>query len=333
MPIREFEMEPSLHRSCPLPTSVIGPVTNALLAVALSACGGGGGGGSAPAPAPAPVDAVATVAVVPADGASGVKRDAAVVMATPTVTSGAFSSNATTSGLVCDGTTVVAADKALLTGQVLTITPLASNLPSYGSTCVAQGQVVAVGSNGGKQATVPWKTTFTIEAAPKFVCTSLQVAAKVGTLDVCAYPATVSSKGTEFQTAPAGCLVYNTLAVPSSGFSNCWQNLVKTGKVVWKLSPVTMIGNNNRPIIFAGVTSSDGKLSVLTVFQDTGDLMNPSAEIGRQPHEAIDYWYGNTDGYIFKSLSSGVCYQWRWNGPASTNGSVNVWDFARLTCS
>lgn len=310
-------------------------------ALGLAACGGGGGGGGSPAitvtqtcsngatnypTCTLPVDAILTVAVTPADGASGVKRDAASVTVTPNVTAGAYSST-TSSGLVCNGTTIVAADKGVQSGSVLTLNPGASLLPAYSDVCVAQGQVVASGKDGGKQATVNWKTTFTIEGAPKPTCASPQV--YVAGIKACAYPMDVQVSGTSFKKLPTGC---------TSVTQQCWKDFVAAGSAIWLQTSQTMTGlpdaRATRPIIHAGFTGSTGKQQIRQFYADTGELVNTTADIDiAWVGEGVDYVTGNSLGYYLKTLTPVQCLQWKWNGPTITNPQGGFWDYAILTCS
>lgn len=132
-----------------------------LTAITLAGCGGGGGGSSGgvtPPPPLVPVNAVMTVSVTPSDGATSVARDSNVVMSY-SVTAGTYTS--TTGTLSCDGTSFVLAQTNDTTGKKVTFSP--STVLPYGSTCIAQGVATASGVNGGSQANISWKSTFTVE--------------------------------------------------------------------------------------------------------------------------------------------------------------------------
>jgi hypothetical protein len=301
-----------------------------LIALTLAACGGGGGGGSSsgsnggsstPSCATGqvlsgglcvtPVDAALTVAVTPADGASAVKRDAAVVTAVPTVTAGSFSTH-TSTGLVCNGTTIVAGDKAVLTGQTLTLTPTAALLPGYGDTCVAQGQVVANGKDTGKQTTVAWKTTFTIEKEPAW------------------WPPTVTPKGvkvlqSELKQLPAGCLSFT---------DTCFKNFVASGKAKVVATDQTMVGlaspNDKRSIVTVGFITPSGKPQLTMFYADTGEPA-VTDKIDVNINDPFDWVTGNEQGYLWKRTSNGVCYQWKWY--YSISGSSGLfWSNEIVTC-
>ena len=311
-----------------------------LIALALAACGGGGGGSSSgssggsstPSCAPGqvlsggvcvtPVDAALTVAVTPADGASAVKRDAVVVTAVPTVTAGSFSTH-TSTGLVCNGATIVAGDKAVLTGQTLTLTPTAALLPGYGDTCVAQGQAVANGKDTGKQATVTWKTTFTIEKEPawwppKFVPQGTKVY-----LDSKTAPAGATTNATFPGQTESGLLPPECRIVGDT----CWHEAVRNGALNFKATTARNLLQSDRPIAWVHYKTVDTifwpgqgkKLWCLKpVFADDGTVVkkNPPIEDECSPDEQT--WSITNDlGVLYqeKNSSTGVaaCYQKRWD--------------------
>ncbi len=323
-----------------------------MLCAVLSACGGGGGGGSSGLPASLPafvpgvVDGAATVATLPVDSASGVKRDGLVVTITPTVTAGTFTSNTTTTGLVCDGNPIVTADQAVLGGQVLTLTPSADKPPPYGSTCVAQGQVLASGANGGMQATVAWKTTFTIEQAPASSsasgCATPQVAATVGPFHVCAYPMGSPVLGSQFQQLPADCTSANVdPSDPSSGFSACWSDFVNAGKVMWVQSSATMVGllnadgtpdsRSTRPLIYGGFISGAGDSQIRQFYADTGELFNLFS-LGDTDSTAnnIRSVTGNQLGYLLVSGTPPTCMQWYFEPTTGGAHGAEIWHYWTL---
>lgn len=320
----------------------------------LAACGGGGSGGTTvPPPTPTPVAGNLTIKVDPTDGATGVARDAKIVL-TYASSTGTYASS--TGTLSCNGTSSTLAQATDQVAKKVTFTP-AAVLP-YGSTCAAQGTSTATGLDGGASTTVSWKTTFTTE---QLVCktgeslsadgqTCIPVACPTGTTltnGVCVAnawwppknvtPMGVKVFGTEFSQLPAGCTsVY--LPYPSKEFSACWKDFVVANKAEWLQTTVKMTGSGaafqDRPIIFSAFVTPKGKYQVLTMFGDTGDLMNPAADIDVQvAHDVIDFVVGNDQGYIIREKTSTNCYQWRWNPPTTVAGvGSNVWNFLSVTC-
>lgn len=301
-------------------------------ALALVACGGGGGGSSSgggggnptctngatnyPSCNNQPQDAVVTFDVTPKDGATGVKRDGATVTLTWNVTTGGTATT-TVIGFSCNGINIQT-DNVLGANSSFTLTPKATSLPNYADVCVAQIQLNAPGLNGGAAKTVQVKTTFTIEAAP--ACTAPQTF--VTGVGACAYPMNTKVLRSALKQLPAGCTSVN---------QQCWKDFVKAGNVVWLTTTATMAASstpNSRPIIFASFITPTGRDQVLTMFADTGELMNTVADIDFQIiNEGIDYLSGNNLGYFFltKNRTPNVCFQWRFLGAPN-----NVWDFATL---
>ena len=209
-------------------------------AFALAACGGGGGGSpSTPVPpvtpptTPTPVDGAGTVAVTPADGASAVKRDGATVTITATATAGTFAST-TALGFSCNGTPVADLVKGTIAGTVFTIAPAATTLPNYGDVCVAQGQTVFTGKDGGKQTTVTWKTTFTIEKAP--VTKLVYDDTIIGYWGI--------TNGLPRKTLADGTQVTAVNKTKYASFLNCWPSTVPLANGLIPQSCAAMIGTD-----------------------------------------------------------------------------------------
>lgn len=187
-------------------------------AITLAGCGGGGsGGGVTPPPPLVPVNAVMTVTVTPSDGATNVARDSNVVM-TYSVTSGSYTS--TTGTLSCDGTSFVLAQTTDTTANKVTFSPSAA-LP-YGSTCIAQGVATATGQNGGSQANISWKSTFSVE----------QLVCKTGE--------SVSNDGQSCITTPVVVRHYNDLLISYWTHTRSWpQKTASDGSQVVAVNKTT----------------------------------------------------------------------------------------------
>lgn len=159
-------------------------------------------------------------------------------------------------------------------------------------------------------------------------------------LNACVYPMGVKVLGTELAQLPAGCIsVYATPFVQSSGFSACWKDFVVANKMKWLQTSRTMVGampveQSTRPLAFASFITPTGRYQVMTMYADTGDLMNIAADIDFQVfHNGIDFVVGNDQGYLIREKTTSKCYQWRWNPPTTTVGiGSNVWDFESVTC-
>ncbi|MBR7799228.1 hypothetical protein [Undibacterium fentianense] len=302
-------------------------ILTAIMAISLAACGGGGGGGSPvsgggntcangatnyptctlPVPKPAFTSFVFTQIPTLID------KDAAFPMTAN------YTGNVTSlkSSVVakCNNADVPASIAAWSTTST-SATSSMTTTTSYGANCTAEVTLIASGPDGDSlpsKASISWK----VKDAPITTWWPPKTSIPMGT----------RVDGTEFKQLPAGCTSVNM---------QCWKDFVTNGQAVFVQTSAKMDGSGagveNRPIIFGVILRPDGKTNIMTFFADTGELMNPSAEITQSWSPELSYVIGNDKGYIIKEKNSGACYQWRWNGPASTNGSVNVWDYAVVSC-
>ncbi len=298
-------------------------------ATLLSACGGGGG--SSPTNPPPPVTPTATLALksaTPANGATGVAAKGVATVVVSYQNTGTFTQTLDVKCNSVSARTGVTESLDPLKGELTyTVNYTAPNL----TICSISGNVSGKGTGGATDpATVSVNNTFTTEAA---------VAAFWPPKNLT--PMGVKVLGTEFSQLPAGCTsVYATPFTPSSGFSVCWKDFVTANKMKWVQTSRTMVGTTpiaqaTRPIVFAAFITLTGRHQVMTMYADTGELINQGEIIneGQVSPLGIDFMFGNDQGYIFREKTSSICYQWRWNPPTTVAGvSSNVWDFASVTC-
>lgn len=298
----------------------------------LTGCGGGGGSGGGVTPPP-PVNAVISVSVTPFDGATNVARDSKVVM-TYSVTSGTYTS--TTGTLSCDGTSFVLAQTTDLATRKVTFSP-STALP-YGSTCIAQGVATASGQDGGSQANISWKSTFTVLP---LTCPSGQEVKNGVCVPVVTtwWPPAFVPMGTKVYldsaTAPSGAVTNATFpGQTQSGLlptackitgDDCWKEAVRNGTI--KFISTTATDQTNRPIVF-GVYKTvstvvfPGQNKTLycnkPFFSDDGSLVatNDPVENRCLTDEGI-YFIGNILGGITQVKRDGsgliACFQWQFN--------------------
>ncbi len=319
-------------------------------AITLAGCGGGGGssGGVTPPPPLVPVNAVMTVTVTPSDGATSVARDSNVVM-TYNVTSGTYTS--TTGTLSCAGTSFVLAQTTDTTGKKVTFSP-STALP-YGSTCIAQGVATATGQNGGSQANISWKSTFSVE---QLVCKTGEEV-KNGACVPITCPAGQELSGNTCITSwwppanitPMGTKVYGSEAVRlpvdcTKESQQCWKDLVKSGAIKWLATSATMTGLesplNTRPVVIAfyldnkiGYNGQVGLYHTHIIYADTGEKIGGTDITNGGSASDVDWVVGNNLGVLFRDKRSGACLQLKWNPPTTQSGvSSNVWDFIIVPC-
>lgn len=309
--------------------------------LALAACSGGGGGstsntcanGASDYPTCTPAAKKPTIGNLTWSEAAGatIKKDATVQVNVTTTDTTSITGIITTT---CNSLPVAGATMANWTISGNTGASSISAPTNYGESCTHQVKLTAHGV-GGDSTELAGTLAFTVEASP---CVAPKVAAKVGTLDVCATP--VGIKVSTFYKVPAGCV-----EVTHDMFEKCWLDFAtsKSG-VQWvqtsaraagaAVNPINGAANDGPTISGCYIDKADNAICSFFMI-DTGRVFANGGVNYRTSHDDLqkDWVAGSQEGIISHVIPEDKCYNMAWFPPTTQPGvSSNIWDNLPIVC-